>query len=78
MSEIKKVENEVQETEKKGFGTKVKDFFAKHGKKIVAVAGVGLAGVAGYLLGKNAGGEVSADDVDDLVEFYGDDSDDEE
>ena len=77
MSEIKKVENEVQETEKKGFGTKVKDFFAKHGKKILAVAGVGLGAAAGYFLGKNSGNEVSADDVEDLVEIYGDVEDEE-
>ena len=70
MEEIKKVENEVQETEKKGFGTKVKEFFAKHGKKIAAVAGVGLAGVAGYLLGKNSGNEEIVDDADDLVDLY--------
>lgn len=77
MSEIKKVENEVQETEKKGFGTKVKNFFAKHGKKIVAVGAIIGAGVGGYILGKNSGGEVYEDDVDDLVDIYGDVNDEE-
>jgi hypothetical protein len=72
--EYTEVENEKKEEvvadKKPGFLAKTAKFVIKHGKKIVAVAAIGIAGgVCGYVLGKKDGEEVLAIDppIDDTV-----------
>lgn len=67
------VENEkiiveaVEVSEKKGVMTKVKSGFKKHGKKILAVAGVGAGLLIAYTLGKGSqSSETVVEIIDDL------------
>ena len=52
--EEKDVQNVTVEA-KEGFGTKFKNGFKKHGKKIAVIAVTLAAGAAGYVLGKKLG-----------------------
>ncbi len=59
---------EVVETE--GLIPKIKKVFSKCGKKIAVGAAIGLAGVLGFAIGRNTGGECN-----DEIEVYVDDLD---
>lgn len=73
------VENEVVETKKEGFFTKLKSGAKAHGKQIIATAVIAtVAGVIGYKVGKKPTNEETYDndgydtDVDDSTEEVSD------
>ena len=69
-NEIEKVETtEVVEETKQGFLSKVGNGIKKHGKKILAIAGVAAAAAIGYALGKGSNAVESDNyELDGMVE----------
>lgn len=58
------VTNDTPNTSKKGFMSKVKNVGKKHGKKALAVALIGVAGVVGYALGQRVDEDAELDVID--------------